>query len=261
MATEQQRSDLHNVMVLALADGRISDEEKDFIQRMRQRLAIDESALREVVEDVRRESTTVSPPADEAAAAQAIRLLAETAAADGSVSEAERRAMFDLAGRAGVEAATVEEILAAADPGEEVEERIEALTQEVYAGYAAWPPPQRRAKVAELGDLGRAATIGLLRILESYRTPDGAEDGLELKTLVVEQLGRIGDERAVYYLAQQVNLGDTEDELTCTELRAAAAEAMGRIVGESFSRDQDGVDAARLWWRAKGQAKYNQLAL
>ena len=102
--------------------------------------------------------------------------------------------------------------------------------------------------------------ISLLRVLETGRVPEGAADGLELKTLVAEHLGRLGDERAVYYLAQQVTIGEMDDEVTNGELRFAVAEALGRIADRPFSRDQGGVEAARKWWFAEGLRRYDHLA-
>jgi len=108
---------------------------------------------------------------------------------------------------------------------------------------------------------GAAGAVLLLRILESYRTPDNAANALELKTMACEQLGDTADARAAYYLAQQVSIGDGEDEISSPELRTAAAEAMGKVVGEPFSRDSDGIDAARSWWSSPAAAEFQQLAL
>jgi len=42
-------------------------------------------------------------------------------------------------------------------------------------------------------------------------------------------------------------------------LAEAAAEAIGKITGQGFSRDEDGVNEARLWWRGEGTRQYNYL--
>jgi len=96
-------------------------------------------------------------------------------------------------------------------------------------------------------------------LLESYRRPDGCETTVAMKTLLAEALGQIGDRRAVYYLSQQVSIGDSDDEITSAELRAACAHAIGRIAGVEFPRDESVVLAARQWWLDSGGDEYNQL--
>jgi hypothetical protein len=134
------------------------------------------------------------------------------------------------------------------------------LVAEIYQQFAGWPEATQREKLDQFASAGDAAVVPLLRILESYRTPDGAADTLALKTMVCQQLGRLGDDRAVYYLCQQISLGDAEDEINSAALRCAAAEALGRIIGKPFTPDAQGVQAAREWWLGPGRARYDQLA-
>ena len=119
---------------------------------------------------------------------------------------------------------------------------------------------QRRAKLQELAAMGRGVVVPLLRVLESYKSPDGAPNALSLKARVAETLGELGDDRAVYYLAQQVNIGEQEDEITNAALRRASAAALGALVGAEFSADDEGVAAARQWWQGSGRRVYDRLA-
>jgi len=259
--SDQKRQDLKNVMVLALADGQLSDEEKAFIERLRDSLGIDEDEFRRLVAQVRESPKSIVVPGDPSAGADAVRLLAEMAAADGQIGDLEQRVVRRAGQRAGMGAAAVESMLAQVAAASGSDDDSDARIDEIYAGFAEWDESVRREKVASLASGARAAVVPLLRILESYRAPDGAPDAFALKALVVEQLGRLGDTRAVYYLAQQVNLADVDDETTCAALRCAAAEAIGKLVAEPFTPDQAGLDAARKWWLAAGLVRYNALIL
>jgi len=141
-----------------------------------------------------------------------------------------------------------------------VELELTHLCDEVYQQFAGWPETTQREKLDQFSSAGDAAVVPLLRILESYRAPVGAANTLSLKTVVCQQLGRLGDDRAVYYLCQQISLGDAEDEINSAALRYAAAEALGRIIGKPFTPDAQGVQAAREWWLGPGRARYDQLA-
>jgi len=141
-----------------------------------------------------------------------------------------------------------------------VELELTRLADEIYQQFAGWPDGTRREKLDQFASTGDAAVVPLLRILESYRTPDGAADTSALKTMVCQQLGRLGDDRAVYYLCQQISLGDAEDEINSAPLRYAAAEALGRIIGKPFTPDAQGVQTAREWWLGAGRVRYDQLA-
>jgi hypothetical protein len=133
------------------------------------------------------------------------------------------------------------------------------LADEIYQQFAGWPETTQREKLDQFASACDAAVVPLLRILESYRTPDGAADTSALKTMVCQQLGRLGDDRAVYHLCQQISLGDAEDEINSAALRYVA-EALGRIIGQPFTPDAQGVQTAREWWVGPARARYDQLA-
>lgn len=259
---ERARQNLRNVMVFALVDGKLSDQEKRFIEALRTKLGINDAEFRDIVQQVRITPKKVELPSDPVQAGETVRLLMELAAADGEISPPERELLAKLARRAGVELPAVESPVGdSSGVAPAGESEISARIDEIYAQFSGWDPATRQRKVAELGACGREAVIPLLRLLESYRVPDGAGDSLELKTLVVEELGKLGDDRAVYYLAQQVNIGDMDDEITNAALRYVAAEALGRVVGRQFTPDQAGVAAARVWWFAAGIRRYDHLAI
>ncbi len=254
--------DLRNALLVVLADGTVDETEKQFISELKQRLGVRDAEYREIVASVRDKSGSFSLPRSSTEAAAAIRLLVEAAAADRTVADAERQLLYRLARHVGLAETDVDGMFDRLNAAEQDrEDQVTELLEAIYADFAEWDLATRQAKLAETDAFGRAAAGPLLRLLESYRHPDGMTDALELKTLAAEQIGRTGDVRAVYYLAQQVNLGDGEDDMTCTALRSAAAEAIGRIVGESFSRDQSGIDAARQWWDDEGRKRFNRLAI
>lgn len=141
-----------------------------------------------------------------------------------------------------------------------VELELTRLADEIYQQFAGWPEATQREKLDQFASVGDAAVLPLLRILESYRTPDGAANTLALKVMVCQHLGRLGDDRAVYYLCQQISLGDAEDEINSAALRYAATEALGRIIGKPFTPDAQGVQAARDWWVGPARARYDKLA-
>lgn len=258
---EKARQNLRNVIVFALVDGKLSGQEKRFIESLRTKLGVDDAEFRDIVQQVRINPKKVELPSDPAEAAETVRLLMDLAAADEEIAPAERELLAKLARRAGADVSAVERTISAASGAAEAgESEINARVDEIYAQFGGWDSAARRQKLTELGAYGDEAVVPLLRLLESYRVPDGAEDSLELKALVVEQLGTLGDDRAVYYLAQQVNIGDMDDEVTNAGLRQVAAEAIGRIVGQSFSRGRQGVEEARKWWFATGVREYDHLA-
>jgi len=258
--SDDAKRDMRNVMVLALADGKLSEGERRFIEQLRGKLGIDAEEFRDLVAEVRRNPKRVSMPTGPDEAAEALRLLAAAAMADATLSPDEEGLLRKLGRHVGLDETQVEQIIAGRASRDD-EDRINARVDEIYGRFSAWDEPTRTAKIAELAGMGRPAVLALLRILESYRAPDGAPDALELKTLLVRQLGQLGDQRAVYYLCQQIDIADTDDEVTNAELRFAIAQAIGRIVGEEFTADPDGVEAARLWWRDKGRTQHDSLAL
>ena len=259
--SETAERNLRNVIVLALVDGTPSDPEMQCIESLRQRLGIDEAEFRRLCQEVRQDPKKLSLPADQAEAMETVALLAQVASADGVVNADELRVLQAVAQRAGLGEADLDRLLHK-DQEEQAAhaERVEALVEDVYESFQSWDPATRQAKFDELGALGRAATIPLLRVFESYRRPRDAQTALDMKVLTAAQLGRIADRRAAYYLAQQISLGDMEDEVTSTALRLASIDALGKCVGQSFSPDADGLEAARQWWSGAGIRAYNQLA-
>jgi len=250
---EKARRDLRNIIAFAVADGNLNEGEKQFIERARRRLGVGDAEFRDIVQQVRINPGRVSLPTDPRQAAEAVRLLAETARADGEVSDVERGMLSRLARRAGLPQPP-------APAGAKAAADLDAAVEALYAGFAGWDAETRRGQVARIAAAGRDAVVPLLRVLESYRVPEGSSDALVLKTVVAEQLGRLGDERAAYYLAQQVELADVEEEVSSSALREAAAAALGRIVGERFPPGPAGVEAARKWWFNKGLQQYSRLA-
>jgi hypothetical protein len=272
-----------------LADGRLGEQEKRYIDGLRKRMGMEAAEFVRLVEDVRSEGKKLALSREGEKARAVVRLLARTAAADGVVDEKERRLLGRIAAYTGlgdevIERMLVEELSSASDSGGSTESSgestptagqagkakdapndtaVEARLREIYAEFTGWDAATRQRKVDELADWGRHAVVPLLRILESYRNPDGSDNALELKDMVIRKLGELKDERAVYYLVQQVSIGDVEDEITNLSLRAAAAEALGKITGHDFSPDQAGIEAARQWWTKGGaeRNKYDKLAM
>ena len=248
---------LRNVLVMALADGKVTDEENRFISRLRQRLDIDAVQFKQLCQEVRAEPKRVKLPSDPAEAEKALRLLVDVAAADGEITSVERRGLQRMGQHIGISPGALEAIMAGV--ASDADQRLGGLTEEVYENFANWDEAQRREKLALFAQSGHSGVLLLLRMLESYRAPNDDTDALAMKVMIIEQLAAMGKPQAVYYLAQQVALTGT-DEVTSPELRAAAAEAIGQIVGQPMPRDQAGVDAAREWWGSAGLAQYNTLA-
>ena len=104
------------------------------------------------------------------------------------------------------------------------------------------------------------SVVPLIQVLESYRVPNGVENSLEMKILVARQLGLLKDTRAVYYLSQHVNIGETDDEISNPAFRAACCDAISLITGIEFEGDSRD-EAVRNWWLGEGQDAYNELAI
>ena len=68
---DPNREVLKNVLLLAIADGRVSKAEKDFILRLRTRLGIDEDELAALVAEVQADRKPAPVPADPSAAREA----------------------------------------------------------------------------------------------------------------------------------------------------------------------------------------------
>jgi len=256
--SEEAMRDLRNVIVFALVDGKLTEEEKQFVQSLRAKLGVSAEEFERLCQEVREDPKSLALPSDPKEAETALHLLVEAATTDGAVSDPERRLLRRVAERVGLGESDLDDLIASVSGAHD--EQLEEMVEEIYAGFAGWDEAVRRQKVEALAGLGRASVLPLLRVLESYRKPEGATDSLELKALAAEQLGKLGDERAVYYLAQQVNIGEMDDEVTNAALRSVAAEAIGRIVGEPITADREGVEAARQWWFAKGVRRYDRLA-
>jgi len=251
---------MRNVLVLAVADGEVADAEKAYIESLRQKLGVDADEFHRLCREVRGGERSIVLPSDPAEAEATMAALAGLAAADEKISPVELRALQRIARRLGIDSARLDAMIDQAGGSDEMDDLAAAeMTEELYRHFAEWDAAARRAKIEAFTDMGRAAVKPLVRILESYRKPEDMPDANRLKTLVVEQLGRLGDSRPVYYLAQQVSIGDSDDEITCLDLRAAAAEAIGKITGEGFARDADGIAGARQWWQEAGRARYDHL--
>ena len=250
--SKDAKRNLRNVMAFVMADREVNPDEQRFIKSLQDRLDISDAELREIIAAVKAAPGKIMMPRDPAAADETVRMLEEAAVADGQISARERRALDRLKQAARSRADSAEAAKAARE--------IEAATEEVYRHFNAWDAPVRAEKIAAIGAYGGDAVVPLLKTLESYRTPEGSADALEMKALVAEQLGSLNDQRATYYLAQQVSIGDVDDEVTSAALRFAAAGALGQLTGLGFTADQDGVDAVRKWWFATGSKQYETLA-
>jgi len=256
--------DLRNVLVFALADGQLGRDEQAFVNDLARDAGLDEQNLAALTDEVRAGAKTLSLSRDPAEARRVVELLAQAAAADRTVSAREKKLLRRVAGHIGVADELVDEVIdRVLSAGAVDDAEIEAHLEDVYAGFSAWDAPTRQAKLAELGRYGHQAVLPLLRLLESYRVPDGAAHALDLKALVAGKLGELGDERAAYYLIQQVNIGEQDDEITNPALRRAVAGALGKITGKGFAASDEGVAAARTWWEAGGtdRDRYDKLAL
>ncbi|NLF31689.1 MAG: TerB family tellurite resistance protein [Planctomycetes bacterium] len=258
---------LKNALVMVMVDGEVSSIEKAYIRTLRDRLGIGEEEFRALCAEVRADRRRLEVPREGEAAEQALRQLVEAAAADDAIGQAEKRVLQKAAHHMGRSAADLEAMIIDAAPhtnatvvDDPTAAAIEQAVEAMYEEFGAWSDGQRLDACRDIAARGAAAVIPLLRVLESYRAPENG-NGLRMKELIVDQLVALGDPRVVYYLAQQVSLGDTDDEVTCASLRAAAAEAIGRLVGEPFTRDAAGVNACRLWWRGKGMTEYQTLVL
>ena len=256
--------ELRNVIAFAAADGKLGGQERAFIDDLRRRRGIDDQQFEQLLAEAQSGAKTLSLSRDPDEARRAMDVLVATAAADGMVSHQERQLLRRIAKHLGMDDTTVAQVIDEALAANTVDEsHVEAMLEDIYAHFNGWDAAAREAKLGELAAFGHQAVLPLLRMLESYRTPDGAGDGLELKRLVAERLGELGDDRAAYYLIQIINIGRQDDEVTNAALRHTAAGALGKITGEEFTPDDAGVEAVRTWWVTGGPKRdqYDKLAL
>ncbi len=252
---------MRNVLAYAMLDEEITEAERDYIRNLRDRLEIDHETFREIVQQVRENPKRFAVPSDPSQAQEAINRLAEVAAADSEITGQQRDVLRKIGERFKVPQGAVDEIINQALAGSpRKQEEIEKLVEEIYAHYNEWDDAIRQQKIDAIGEYGQASVLPLLRVMESYRTPDGMDDAFDLKERIAAKLGSIGDTRAVYYLVQQVNVGDIDDEVSNQELRAAAAQALGDITENDFPQGQEGIEAVRRWWMVTGHNVYDSLA-
>ena len=253
------RRDLKNVMVMVTLDGKVTDEEKEFVETLRTRVGIDTAEFNDLLREVRADPKRMSIPRG-IQAEETLRLLIDAAETDGEITDRELDAIRKIGQYIGLDQSRLEQMLPGSEisPAEQAE--ITAAVEEIYTDFVSWDDDTRRAKLQGIGSRGRVASKFLLAILESYRAPDGMDDALEMKALTAWQIGKLSDERTIYYLAQQINIGDSDDDITSAVLRGACASAIGQIVGETFSPDEGGVHTARQWWSDIGWREYNRLA-
>jgi hypothetical protein len=255
--------DLRNAMVVVLLDGKIDEGEKTFLNRLRQQVGIDPDRFSALVQEVRENPSRLDVPKGPQGE-RVLQQLIDAATSDNELSDRERKVLKKVADHVGLDDMRFEQLLAltqTADADESLEDAgaVDREVEALYANFAQWDDARRREQIDTIASTAADGILTILKLLESYRVPDGCEDNLHMKTLLVDWLGQQGDERAVYYLAQQVSLGDVEEEISNAALRAACSEAMGNITGQGFSRDDAGVENARAWWR-RGQDRYNRLA-
>ncbi len=271
MPTSDIDQTLRNVIVFTLADGIIHDVERQYIHQLGSQLDITPEEIDATIADVESGKKSITVPSDPTEAQRLVHYLVQAATVDHDISGRERLVLTKLAERAGLEdsaiAVMIEEELRALgndslnNPNAPDDGVLDTQIEDIYANFNEWDDATRAAKLDALATLGRYAVVPMLRIIESYRNPDGASNALELKTMLAEHLGTLGDARAVYYLTQQVNLGDSDDEISNFALRVASAQAVGAIIREPFTPDRDGIEAARNWWIQTGRAQHDHLVI
>jgi len=237
------------MIVFALAEGDYSDEERQLVEALAGRAGVTAEELAELTARAQAGDDKLSLSRDPDKAKRTIEFLVAAAAADRVVTDAERRLLVRIARHTGLDESVVTELVGRAMSTVAVDDaEVERRLEDIYANFTGWDAATRGAKLHELASYGHQAVEPLLHLLESYRVPDGAANALELKCMVAAELGELADGRAVYYLVQQVSIGELDDEVTCSALRHAAAGALGKITGQPFAADDDGVAAARAWW-------------
>ncbi len=263
------------VLVTVLADRTIDSAEKSLIRRLQERLGIDSDALQRLVRELREgNDPDALLPGDPDDRRKALRLMVVAAQIDGRITDAERAVLIKTAGRMGFDETAFEAIVREgvamanryrgeggppAPPAEspELQRRADAIVQQIRRGIS--DAAALRTAISELERIGTSSVVSLVRAFESYLRPPPPATLARVREAVADALGRIGDPRAVYYLATFLLMGDEEDDTNDAQLRGAVAEAIGRIVGEPFARDPAGVAAARAWWSREGSRRYQML--
>lgn len=261
---DKQKKAIKNVLVMLSVDGEISESEKDFISKLKKRYQIAEEEFTGLLQEFRSSSVKMSIPKGEEGR-DVFKLLVEAAEADGKVVLAEQRLLQKVAKHVGMSDMESESLI----PGvEEAIIEINAMVEDMYSHFNEWDTGIRQEKLEEFVGFGSVAVVPLLQVIESYRVQDGAADNLELKTLIAEKLGKIEDTRPVYYLTQQVNIGDVEDEISNSKFRDACIEAISKLTGTQFEREEisDGNYVSRQekvieWWQLTGKEEFNELVI
>jgi len=253
---ENQEKSLANVLVMMSVDGKITAEEKSFVEKLKTRFDIDNDDFSSLLEQFRNSPKHMAIPRGEEGR-DVFKLLVEAAQADDTIAEPEQRLLQRVAKHVGLSDIEAQPLIPGAE--ESIAEIDEKIAQ-IYESFNKWDSKTRAARVEDIAKYGPLAVVSLLKVLESYRVPEGLPDNLELKTLVAEQLGQLGDKRAVYYMAQHVNIGDTDDEISNASLRNACAEAIEKLVGRKFDPENK-LDAMRQWWISSGKDDYSELAI
>jgi tellurite resistance protein len=258
--TDRNLQTVRNAIVMTLLDGDISEEEQNYLGELRDGLGLKQSDIETLMEEIRENPNRMSIPRGPEGR-EALSVMIRAAQADGTICENERRVLEKVGRFLELGESEIAAMINDAEITPELQRQLDRQIDALYSEFGQWDDSQRAAHLDAMAAAGRAAVVPLIRILESYRTPEQTDDPLLHKRMVVEQLGRLGDVRAVYYLAQQVSL-DTDDEISSPALRHVCAEAIAAITGEMFRDEQEGpfLDNARRWWRDKGQKAYNRLA-
>ena len=105
------RQALKNALVLAVADGKLAEEEKAFIESLRQKLGVDADDFRQLCHEVKQGSRKLSVPREPSQAEQTVSLLMELAAADAVITPAEQRTLRMVADHVGFDATRLETML------------------------------------------------------------------------------------------------------------------------------------------------------
>jgi uncharacterized tellurite resistance protein B-like protein len=256
--------DIRNVLAFSLADGQLGEDEQQFARQLARASGLTDDDLQQLIDDAGKGKSTLSISRDADDARETIGLLVQAAAADRTITSREQKLLLRIVAHIGLDETLLSEMLdAALQAGADDDARIDQMVEDIYGQFTQWDIAAREAHIDQLAAAGSHAVLPLLRLMESYRVPDGADDALEMKRVVADKLGQIGDPRAVYYLIQQVNIGHQEDEITNAALRCTAAGAVGRITGKDFSADEEGIEAIKEWWSSAGdeRAAYDRLAL